>query len=160
MTDSRMTDWEQITAAVTTTMGGDAEGGRAALTRCWEATGPDDHAARCVLAHYLADVVPDLADEITWDERALAEFASVGRSDLSAVGIADTRLLAPSLHLNLGDGYLRAGRPDDARRALAEGYAAVGLLPDDGYGEMIRRGLDGLAARIDPVAAAADDPSD
>ncbi len=77
-----MTDWAQITSAVTTTMGGDAEGGRVALTRCWEATGPDDHAARCVLAHYLADLEPDLADEVAWDELALVEFASIGRSDL------------------------------------------------------------------------------
>ena len=154
-----MGDWEQIISAVTAAIGGDAEGGRAALARCWEATGPDDHAARCVLAHYLADVVPDLADQVAWDERALVEFASVGRSDLTAVGIADTRLLAPSLHLNLGDGYLRAGRPDDARRALADGYAAVELLPDDGYGDMIRRGLDGLAERLDPVATTADDAS-
>ncbi len=155
-----MTDWEQITSAVTTTMGGDAEGGRAALTRCWDATGPGDHAARCVLAHYLADLEPDLADEVAWDEQALVEFASIGRSDLTAVGITDTRLLAPSLHLNLGDGYLRAGRREDARRALAEGYAAVELLPDDGYGDMIRGGLDGLAARLDPVTSTGGDGSD
>ena len=155
-----MTDWEQITSAVTTTMGGDAEGGRAALTRCWEATGPSDHAARCVLAHYLADLEPELADEVAWDERALVEFASIGRSDLTAVGISDTRLLAPSLHLNLGDGYLRAGRREDARRALVEGYAAVELLPDDGYGDMIRGGLDGLAARLAPVTSTGGDGSD
>ena len=144
-----MTDWEQITTAITTALNGDASAGREQLRQCWDATGPGDHAPRCVLAHYLADLEPELADEVAWDERALSEFASVGRDDLTPVGITDTRLLAPSLHLNLADGYLRSNRPGDARRHLDEGYAAVDLLPDDGYGEMIRRGLDGLSDRLE-----------
>jgi hypothetical protein len=56
--------------------------------------------------------------------------------------------MAPSLHLNLGDGYLRQGRVDDARRQLRAGLAAVDTLGDDGYGDLVRRGLDDLAARL------------
>ncbi len=56
--------------------------------------------------------------------------------------------LAPSLHLNLGNGYLRQGRTPDARDQLNAGLAALGALPDDGYGAMVRRGLTGLEERI------------
>ncbi|MEO7269804.1 MAG: hypothetical protein ABIW49_11425 [Knoellia sp.] len=61
---------------------------------------------------------------------------------------------APSLHLNLGDGYLRLGRVEDARRELTMARAAVAALGDDGYGAMILRGLDGLEARLEGGSAA------
>lgn len=103
---------------------------------------------RCVLAHYLADLEPAVADEVVWDERALAAYASVGPHDLVAVGIPDSAGMAASLHLNLGDGYLRLGRVADASEQVAAGLAACGALPDDGYGALVRRGLDRLADRV------------
>lgn len=86
---------------------------------------------------------------MAWDERALAAYAQVGDDDLAAIGIAHARSLAPSLHLNLGDGYLRQGRLTQARAQLAEGLAEAGALAPDGYGAHVRRGLTGLADRID-----------
>jgi len=56
--------------------------------------------------------------------------------------------MAPSLHLNLGDGYLRQGRRVLAREQLTAGIAALNALPDDGYGAMIRGGLIGLHKRL------------
>jgi len=101
-----------------------------------------------VLAHYLADTETVLDDEIRWDETALAEFAHLDAGALAPVGIPDTAGLAPSLHLNLADGYLRAGHPDRARGHLDAGLATVGALGEDGYGAMIRGGLERLAGRI------------
>lgn len=115
---------------------------------CWANTSEADHAQRCVLAHYLADVATDLATEVEWDERALASFAHVGDADLTPVGIPVAAALAPSLHLNLGDGYLRHGQTTEAREQLAAGLAALATLSDDGYGAMIRRGLTGLRDRL------------
>ncbi len=87
------------------------------------------------------------------DTTALEEFAHLGGADLAAVGIPDAAGLAPSLHLNLGDGYLREGRLPDAAAQLRLGLAAAGTLADDGYGRMIRAGLAGLEDRL---AAAGD----
>lgn len=115
----------------------------------WADLAPAEHAQRCVLAHYLADVHDDLDDEVAWDERALAAYESVGEHDLAAIGIPSAACFAPSLHLNLGDGYLRQGRPVDARRELESGRAAEDALGDDGYAHMIRSGLDGLQSRLE-----------
>ena len=114
----------------------------------WAATAPDDHARRCVLAHYLADQEPVLADEVAWDEVALAEHALLADDALAVVGIPSARGMAPSLHLNLGDGYLRQGRLDDARRQLEAGQVMAEALGDDGYGDLVRRGLERLAERL------------
>jgi hypothetical protein len=143
-----MPDWESVVHAVQVALSGDRDEGRSLLEACWESTSSDDHAQRCVLAHYLADVQDDLEDEIRWDESALADYSSVGEGDLAAIGIPSATGLAPSLHLNLGDGYLRRGDVVAARRELEAGLACVGALGDDGYGALVRKGLAGLEARL------------
>lgn len=144
-----MTPWDCIAAAIGQALAGDRDRARAALTTCWEETGETDHGQRCVIAHYLADLQPDLDDEVAWDERALAAYLHVTDQDLAPVGITSARGIAPSLHLNLGDGYLRQGRVASARAQLEAGHEAQHALPADGYGTLIRRGLAGLGDRID-----------
>jgi hypothetical protein len=141
-------EWPVILEAIGRAQTGERAAGREGLLACWSRTSPEDHAYRCVLAHYLADVQDALADEVGWDTTALEEFTHLGGADLAAVGIPDAAGLAPSLHLNLGDGYLRQGRRSDAAAQLQLGLAAAGTLADDGYGRMIREGLAGLQERI------------
>ena len=144
-----MTGWSDITAAIQLALGGDKDGGRDALLACWAKTTDDDHAQRCVLAHYLADLQSPLDDEVAWDELALSEHAQVVDDDLAPVGITSAAALAPSLHLNLGDGYLRQGRVVDARAQVVAGLRAAETLPADGYGAHIRSGLERLQERVD-----------
>lgn len=143
-----MTTWTEILDAVGTALQGDRSEGRQRLLVCWEGAAPGDHAQRCVLAHYLADLEPELGDEIAWDERALAAFVFVGDSELAAIGIPSAAGMAPSLHLNLGDGYLRAGRVTLAREQWEAGRRASSALSDDGYGALIRAGLGRLGERL------------
>lgn len=143
-----MTTWAEVLGAVEVALSGDRERGRALLSECWATTTDDDHAHRCVIAHYLADLQTHVDDEVAWDERALAAYGSVAGSDLAPVGILDARGMAPSLHLNLGDGYLRQGRLTEARRHVRAGLADVDALGADGYADLIRSGLTRLDERI------------
>ncbi len=141
-------DWATILGAIGRSQTGDREGGRDSLDACWAQTETGDHAYRCLLAHYLADVQDALDDEVAWDETALREHAQVAPGDLAEVGIPDAAGLAPSLHLNLGDGYRRQGRVEAAVQQLGRGRATAGALSDDGYGRMIREGLARLELRL------------
>jgi hypothetical protein len=143
-----MTSWHSITTAIGLALSGEKVRARRDLITCWEETNEQDHAQRCVIAHYLADLEPDLGDEVAWDERALDANPGVTDDDLTPIGIPHARGLAPSLHLNLGDGYLRQCRIDDAASQLAAGLAAEDALGNDGYGALIRKGLSSLADRI------------
>ncbi|MBW3085982.1 hypothetical protein KEM60_02193 [Austwickia sp. TVS 96-490-7B] len=143
-----MVEWDEITTAVGLALSGDKVAGKAALQRAWASTHDGDHAQRCVLAHYMADLEDNLADEVRWDELALEHYPHIQPGELCAIGIADVRGLASSLHLNLGDGYVRQGRVEDARLQLAAGQAGQVALSDDGYGDLIRKGLQGLEQRI------------
>ena len=148
-----MTDWEHITAAVGLALAGETQRGRDALSDCWGATAVANHAQRCVIAHYLADLQSSLDDAVAWDEVALAEHAHVTDEELAPVGITPAAGLAPSLHLNLGDGYLRQGRVDAAEAQLDAGRQARGVLRTDGYGALIRSGLDRLERRVHEARA-------
>ncbi len=140
--------WQEISAALAGGAASDGTGdalGR--LTDLWNRCPPEEAALRCVLAHYAADLEPDLAGETAWDERALAAWAQSDATDWEDIGIAQPLAMLPSLHLNLGDDYERAGATGEARRHLAKAREHVSQLADDGYGRMIRAGIDGLAQR-------------
>ena len=143
-----MTDWDDVLAAVAAVIGGDKPGGRRLLTECWNSTSAGDHGQRCVLAHYLADVQEDVDAEVGWDETALHEHGFLADGDLAPVGIPAVKGMLPSLHLNLGDAYLRRGQAALAREHQLAGQMHSGHLAKDGYGAMIRSGLDNLGLRI------------
>lgn len=144
-----MSDWTTITAAISMALGGDKERGQELLMDCWHATGPDDHAHRCILAHYLADTQTELDKEVAWDQTALDEHGFLADGDLAPLGIASAQGLQPSLQLNLADGYHRQDRTALAREHLDQGLAHADALNNDGYGKMILAGLNNLAQRID-----------
>jgi hypothetical protein len=136
--------------AIALSQGGDRTGARLLFAQVWEDVGPDgDPLHQLTLAHHMADVQDDPADELLWDLRALAAADGVTDEQAAAAGSASpVAAFYPSLHLNLGDVYLRLGELDDAQEHLRLGLAAVDELPDDGYGQLIRGGLERLAERL------------
>jgi hypothetical protein len=131
--------------------GADRPAARAQFAALWAELGPDgDPLHRVAVAHHAADVQDDPHEELAWDERALAAADAVTDERAAAAGVTSpVAAFYPSLHLNLGDAHRRLGDLAAARRHLELGRAAAGRLPGDGYGAMIRGGLDRLAERLD-----------
>jgi hypothetical protein len=131
-------------------LGGDRPGARAWFAGLWAEIGGDgDPLHRCALAHYMADVQDDPAEELEWDLRALraadsltGERAKEHHSSLSVRGFY------PSLHLNLGEDYRKLGDLGSARGHLGLARARLDALGPDDYAAGIRAGLDGLAERL------------
>jgi hypothetical protein len=128
---------------------------RAAFAALWAELGDGgDPLHRCTLAHHMADVQDDPAEELAWDQRALTAAESITDARAEAAGATGpVAAFYPSLHLNLGEDHRRLGDLEAARHHLALGRAAAGALGDDGYGQMVRGGLDSLAARLDEPPA-------
>ncbi len=129
---------------------GERDAARALFLRIWDELGDEGDALhRCALAHHLADVQDDPREELAWDLRALTAADSVTEERARQAGVAGSvRGFYPSLHLNLGDVYRRLGDRKRAREHLERGRAAAGVLDDDGYGKMIKGGLERLAERL------------
>ncbi|WP_433803836.1 hypothetical protein [Actinomycetospora sp. CA-084318] len=137
----------EIGAAVEQGRAGDTEEARRRLAELWEHPAVQgDPFHRCALAHYAADLEPEVADELRWDERALAAADEVVPGQQTPLDVGS---FYPSLHLNLGDAHRRVGDLATARDHLARARACVDVLPDDGYGRLIRGGIERLGERLE-----------
>ncbi len=121
------------------------EGNRAEALALYEqawAARTDDFDAS-IAAHYLARLqgAPELT--LHWNEVALHH----------ADALTDARMveLLPSLCLNLAESYRVAGRIDEARRLARRGRDVVDALPDGGYADMVRGGMERLQQRLDAM---------
>lgn len=129
---------------------GERAAARNLFAEIWQTIGPDGDAFhRCALAHSMADVQDDVREELVWDLRALEAADSVTDERARRAGVmSPVSGFYPSLHLNLGEVYRKLGDLDRARDHLERGRAAVGALADDGYGQLVKGGLNRLADRL------------
>jgi len=131
----------RIGDAVALDYSGDREGALARLAELWDEIHADGDALhRCMLAHYMADMQDHPHAELMWDQRALSAASSIAGEG--------ARELYPSLHLNLAEDYRKAGDFSAAREHLARATRLAGELPENGYGNTIRRGIAGMAAQL------------
>ncbi|MDA2810596.1 tetratricopeptide repeat protein [Nocardiopsis sp. RSe5-2] len=130
---------------------GRREDARDLFARIWDDIGGDqgDPLHVCVLAHSMADVQDDVAEELAWDLRALSAADHITDERAAQAGVPlSVAGLYPSLHLNLGECYRKLGDLDRAREHLDHARATIGTLNDDDYGKLIRGGLEQLAERL------------
>jgi hypothetical protein len=130
-----------IVAAVEQGRAGDRPGARQALETLWDET--TDVLHRCTIAHFAADLQDSVADELRWDERALAEAGSVTEQRIQQFDSSwQVRQLLPSLHLNPADAHRRSADFTKAAHHLAAALTEIGTLPDNDYGTLIRTGAE------------------
>ena len=129
---------------------GERGAARDLFAELWANVGAErgDPLYRCGVAHAMADVQDETDAELAWDLRALAAAELVTDERAAQAGMGPVAALYPSLHLNLGECYRKLGQRDQAREHLQLGRDAAGALPNDGYGQMIKGGLDRLAERL------------
>ena len=84
-------------------------------------------------AHYVARHQESIEDKLKWDEAALQ----------SALQIDDdnVRKAYPSLYLNIAKCYEDLNDAGNAEKNYMLALSHTGLLPDDGYGNMIKNGI-------------------
>ncbi len=130
---------------------GERVAARDLFAQVWSEIGGEngDPFHRCALAHSMADVQDDVHEELVWDLGALAAADLLTNERAARGGVAGSVAgFYPSLHLNLGECYRKLGEVDRAREHLDRGRASVDALGNDGYGQMIKGGLDRLADRL------------
>jgi hypothetical protein len=141
----------RIGEAVQRSHQGEREAARLLFTEIWDEIGGEqgDPLHRCTLAHAMADVQDDVRQELVWDQRALAAADQLTDARVAQAGVTlPVAGLYPSLHLNLSECYRKLGDLERAREHLQQAQATIGVLGDDGYGQLIRTGLERLAGLL------------
>lgn len=117
---------------------GRPEDARELYEQAW--TQSEDDFEACVAAHYLARQQPSAEETFRWNEEALE------RADAAA----DERVKGfyPSLYLNIGKSHEDLGDLSGARRCYETAAKKAEGIPDDGYGNLVRRGIEGALRRI------------
>lgn len=117
---------------------GDGEAARRLFEQAWEARRDDYDAS--IAAHFLARQQASVDERLHWNVLAAehAELVTDGRA----------REFKASLYLNLGDAFLAAGQPGEARASLARATAGLGDISESGYRDFVERGIAGLRARL------------
>ncbi len=141
----------RIGEAVRLSHQGEREAARHQFAEIWDEIGGEggDPLHRCTLAHAMADVQDDVRDELVWDQRALAAADLITDARAAQAGVTlPVAGLYPSLHLNVSECYRKLGDLARAREHLQQAQAAIGVLGDDGYGRLVRAGLEQVAERL------------
>jgi len=84
-------------------------------------------------AHYIARHQDSVNDKLKWDETALNHALQITEDSVKAI--------LPSLYLNIGKCYEDLTNTDAALASYEAAHSFVRYLPYDGYGNMIRAGV-------------------
>lgn len=91
-------------------------------------------------AHYVARRQSTVEEKLTWDEKCLAIALTIEEESMKAN--------YPSLYLNVAKGFEDTGNLEDARKNYTLALSYTTYLPDDGYGNMIKAGINKGLQRV------------
>lgn len=120
---------------------GDREKAGQLFTQAWNEAQSDFEKA--VVAHYVARHQQSLTEQLRWNELAL-EHALQSREEAA-------NALLPSLYLNAGKDHEDLNNFAEARRHYEAGLKHASHLPEDGYGQLVLRGIQNGLGRIGTV---------
>jgi tetratricopeptide (TPR) repeat protein len=117
---------------------GQTEKAKQLFQQAWDSSSNDFE--KFTSAHYVARHQKSSADKLKWDETALN----------LALKIKDENMKQhyPSLYLNIAKCYEDLKDIDNARKNYQSALSFANLLPDDGYGKMIKSGINNGIERI------------
>jgi len=91
-------------------------------------------------AHYVARHQKSIQDKLKWDEIALAFALKINDSSMTAN--------YPSLYLNIAKCYEDLKEFDNAQKNYQVALSYADLLPDNGYGQIIKSGIENGIQRL------------
>jgi rifampin ADP-ribosylating transferase len=95
---------------------------------------------RFTAAHYVARHQKSDFNKLLWNLKSLQHALNIEEEGIKAT--------LPSLYLNIGKCFEDLGDRDQAKANYQSALSFTGFLPNDGYGNMIRSGIDRGLERV------------
>lgn len=106
--------------------------------QAWTEAGDDFE--KFIAAHYVARHQTSVEDKLKWDETCLQLAKKLNDESV--------KTFYPSLYLNIGKCYEDLNEIENARTNYQLASSFAHYLPDDGYGKMIRSGIEAGIERV------------
>jgi rifampin ADP-ribosylating transferase len=110
--------------------------------QAWNIAGND--VERLSAAHYIARHQKTVADKLKWDEVALNLALKINTDEI--------KVTFPSLYLNIAKCHEDLRNINEAHKHYLLALKFADLLPDDGYGKMIKTGINNGVARVKAIS--------
>ncbi len=91
-------------------------------------------------AHYVARHQKNISDKLKWDEEALKYALQIDDETVKET--------LPSLYLNIGKCYEDLSDFENAKSNYQAAFSFTNFLPDNGYGNMIKTGINNGLDRV------------
>ena len=91
-------------------------------------------------AHYVARHQKSISDKLNWDTTALKHALNINDDSIKET--------LPSLYLNIGKCYEDLSDFENAKNNYKSAFSFSTYLPDNGYGNMIKAGINRALGRI------------
>lgn len=117
---------------------GKADEALASFTKAWDAATNDTE--KFTAAHYIARHQPTTADKLNWDQIALNLALKIDTEEVKAI--------YPSLYLNVAKCHEDLQQFTEALKNYQAALDYASSLPNDGYGDMIRAGINNGINRV------------
>ena len=111
---------------------------KALFLQAWEEASNDFE--KFTAAHYVARHQSTVEDKLKWDETALSFALKINDGSMEAH--------YPSLYLNIAKCYEDLKDFESARKNYETALSYAGHLPDNGYGKMIKSGINNGLQRL------------
>ena len=95
---------------------------------------------KCIAAHYLARHQETASGKLKWDQLALHHALNTNDQSIKPT--------LASLYLNIGKCYEDLHDPENAKKHYQLAVSYTAFLPHDGYGAMIKRGIESALTRM------------
>ncbi len=109
----------------------------------------EDPLHQCIFAHYMADLQPATELELNWDLKSLDYLKHLSderlkefHADLSIDGFY------PSIYLNIAECYRKLNEREQAQSYIELAESHLIHLNEDGYGRMIKLGIQSLKGKL------------
>jgi len=110
--------------------------------KAWKVS--DTYFDKYISAHYVARHQKSVAEKLQWDKTALGFALKIDNKTIKGI--------LPSLYLNIGKCYEDLKDFDTARTHYMLGKSYFDYLPTDGYGNMIKAGVEAGMERVSNTA--------
>ena len=139
---------EKLQSIIQISQSGDSKKARILFDEIIPSLG-NDPLHNCIFAHYMADVQEEFEKELYWDLKSLECLDNLTDERLKQFNSnLNQKGFYASIYLNIAEDYKKNDMIKNSNKYIKLAEESIGELKEDGYGNMIKHGIERIKEKI------------